>query len=196
MALPARADRHHRLHRRGMSGRPLRMGLQALALAGVAGLLVLLVWKLTHDPGGGVAAQLSQGKHPSAPDFTLKRLDGRGEVELASVKKPRVLDFFASWCYACPYESKRLQRFSQRYGERIAFIGVNTTDSSADAKRYVRRYGLTYTIVRESGRNVLNAWGGLPIPRIFFIDRDGKVIGQMQVEEDLPRFLNRLANEA
>src|SRR5207248_1004584 len=126
----------------------------------------------------------------------LKRLDGRGTVDLTSIKKPRVLDFFASWCYACPYESKRLQKLSQRYGRKIAFIGVNTTDASTDAKRYVRRYGLTYTIVRESGKKVLNEWGGLPIPRVFFIDRDGKVIGQMQIEEDLPRFVKRLASEA
>jgi thiol-disulfide isomerase/thioredoxin len=179
-----------------MSTRTVRLTLQGLALAGVAGLLFLLVWKLTHDPGGGVAAQLSQGKHPTAPNFVLKRLDGRGTVELASIKKPRVLDFFASWCYACPYESKRLQKFSEEYGDRVAFVGVNTDDFSADAKRYVARYHLTYTIVREKGRKVLNRWGGLPIPRIFFIGRDGKVIGQMQAEEDLPRFLQKLAAEA
>jgi thiol-disulfide isomerase/thioredoxin len=179
-----------------VNARAVRLALQALAFAAVAGLLVLLVWKLTHDPGGGIAAELSQGKHPTAPNFTLERLDGRGEVDLASIRKPRVLDFFASWCYACPYESKRLQKLSQRYGHKVAFIGVNTTDSNVDAKRYVRRYGLTYTIVRESGKKILNEWGGLPIPRIFFIDRDGKVIGQMQVEEDLPRFVKRLANEA
>lgn len=179
-----------------MSVQPVRLALQALALAGVAGLLVLLVWKLTHDPGGGIAAQLSQGKRPEAPNFTLERLDGRGVVELASIKKPRVLDFFASWCAPCAYESQRIERFSKRYRDKIAFIGVNTDDFSGDAKRYVRRNRLTYTIVREQGRKVLNAWGGLPIPRIFFIDRRGKVVGQMVVEEDLPRFLQRLAQEA
>jgi thiol-disulfide isomerase/thioredoxin len=179
-----------------MTSRTVRLGLQALALAGVAGLLVLLVWKLTHDPGGGIAAQVAKGKHPNAPNFTLERLDGRGKVELATIKKPRVVDFFASWCAPCAYESQRLQRFSRRYGDRIDFIGVNTDDFAADAKRYVRRYGLTYTIVRERGRKVLNEWGGLPIPRVFFIDRSGKVIGQLEVEEDLPRFLEKLAAKA
>ena len=174
----------------------MRLGLQALALAGVAGLLVLLVWKLTHDPGGGVSSQLSQGKRPNAPNFTLPRLDGHGDVELASIKRPRVLDFFASWCYACPYESKRLEKYSREYRGKIDFIGVNTDDFSSDARSYVRKYGLTYTIVREQGRKVLNTWGGLPIPRIFFIDRDGKVIGKMDVEEDLPRFLKKLAAES
>jgi cytochrome c biogenesis protein CcmG, thiol:disulfide interchange protein DsbE len=179
-----------------MNMRSARLALQVLALAGVAGLLALLVWKLTHDPGGGVAAQLAQGKRPEAPNFTLPRLDGRGSVELASIKKPRVVDFFASWCYACPSESKRLEKYSREYGGRIAFVGVNTLDAGADAKKYVHRYRLSYTIVREHGRKVLNAWGGLPIPRIFFIDRNGKVIGQMQAEEDLPRFLRKLAVDA
>jgi cytochrome c biogenesis protein CcmG, thiol:disulfide interchange protein DsbE len=176
--------------------RSARLGLQALALAGVAGLLALLVWKLTHDPGGGVAAELSQGKRPSAPNFTLPRLNGDGDIELASIRRPRVLDFFASWCYACPYESKRLEKYSREYRGKIDFIGVNTDDFSSDARGYVRKYGLTYTIVREQGRKVLNTWGGLPIPRIFFIDGSGKVIGQMEVEEDLPRYLRKLAAES
>src|SRR5437016_12930760 len=105
--------------------RPIRLTLQALALARVASLLALLVWKLTHDPGGGVAAQLSQGKRPAAPNFNLPRLDGDGTVELAAIKKPRVVDFFASWCYACPYESKRLEKYSGQYGNEIAFGGAN-----------------------------------------------------------------------
>ena len=142
-----------------------------------------------------MAAQLSQGKRPNAPNFTLPRLNGNGDVELASIKGPRVVDFFASWCYACPYESKRLERYSREYRRRIDFIGVNTDDFSSDARSYVHKYGLTYTIVREQGRKVLNTWGGLPIPRVFFIDRSGKVIGQMEVEEDLPRFLRELAAE-
>ena len=82
------------------------------------------------------------------------------------------------------------------YGSKIAFIGVNTDDFGPDARKYARRYHLTYTLVRERGRRVLNTWGGLPIPRIFFIDRSGKVIGQLEVEEDLPRYLKRLAAEA
>src|SRR5262249_61383124 len=105
--------------------------------AGVASLLALLIWKLTHDPGGGIAAQLSQGKRPSAPNFTLPRLDGDGTVALADIKKLRVLDYFASWCYACPYESKRLQKDSPEHGNKIVFIGVNTDDFSSDPKHHV-----------------------------------------------------------
>jgi hypothetical protein len=33
----------------------------------------------------------------------------------------------------------------------------------------------------------------LPIPRIFFVARSGKVVGELVVEEDLPRYLRQIA---
>src|SRR5438045_7177114 len=120
-----------------MNARAARLGMQALALAGVIGLLALLVWKLTHDPGGGVAAQLSQGKRPAAPNFTLPRLDGRGSVELASIKKPRVVDFFASWCYACPHESTPLEKYSREDGGATRLGWRKTRRPRADTQKHV-----------------------------------------------------------
>jgi thiol-disulfide isomerase/thioredoxin len=180
-----------------MTLRTQRYGLRALAVGAVAALLGLLVWRLVHDPGGGVGAALARGEHPRAPNFTLPRLEGRGELSFASYDgKPRVLDFFASWCAACPYESKRIERAVHRYGDRISFIGVDTRDFSGEAVRYVRHYQLSYPIVRDGDGSVFSTWGGFPLPRIFFINKRGVVIGEMQAEEDLPRFLKRLAESA
>jgi cytochrome c biogenesis protein CcmG/thiol:disulfide interchange protein DsbE len=180
-----------------VNARAIRYALQGAALGAVAALLVLLVWKLTHDPGGGVAAKLKHGDHPMAPNFTLERLDGRGRISLASLRgKPVVLDFWASWCYACPEESKRLQKSLARYGRDVRFIGVDTKDYGPDARRYVRKLRLTYPSVRDPDGSVLAKYGGLPIPRLFFIGRGGKVVGQLEVEEDLPRLLKRAAPQA
>ena len=40
---------------------------------------------------------------------------------------------------------------------------------------------------------MLAKWGGLPIPKIFFVDRRGKVVGELITEEDLPRYLRQIA---
>ena len=177
--------------------RPLKLAGQALALALVAGLLGLLVWRVAQGDGGNVSSALRHGTRPAAPNFELARLDGRGTIELASLRgKPVVLDFWASWCYPCRRASKRLEAAHRRYGDRVHFIGVDTKDYSGDARRWLKRQGITYPSVHDGDGKVLERWGGLPIPRIFFIDRDGNVAGELIVEEDLPRYLRQLTRRS
>jgi cytochrome c biogenesis protein CcmG, thiol:disulfide interchange protein DsbE len=175
--------------------RPLRLTAQAVAVALVAALLALLVWRVAHEDNNAVAQALASGKHPTAPTFDLKRLDGGGRLDLASLrgKKPIVLDFWASWCVPCISEAKRLTAAQRRYGDRIAFLGVDTKDFAPDARAWRRKHGVTYPSVHDGEGKVLAKWGGLPIPRIFFIDRRGKVVGELVVEEDLARYLRQIA---
>jgi hypothetical protein len=63
--------------------RPVRLTAQAAAVALVAGLLALLVWRVVSQDNNAVALSLDKGKHPTAPAFDLKRLDGSGSVDLA-----------------------------------------------------------------------------------------------------------------
>ncbi len=175
--------------------RKLWVGAEALAVALVLALLALLVWRVVNDSNQSVAQALDKGKHPVAPAFDLKRLRGDGSVDLASMRgrTPIVLDFWASWCVPCIHESKRLQAAMGRYGSRVAFLGVDTKDYGPDARTWQRRHGITYPSVHDGDGKVLSRWGGLPIPKIFFIDRRGKVVGQLVVEEDLPRYLRQIA---
>jgi cytochrome c biogenesis protein CcmG/thiol:disulfide interchange protein DsbE len=175
--------------------RSTRLAAEALAVALVAALLALLIWRVVHDSNKGVSQALADGEHPTAPAFDLARLDGRGRIDLGSVRgrKPIVLDFWASWCVPCIHESKRLEAARRRYGDRVEFIGVDTKDFSGDARRWQRKHGITYPSVHDGSGSVLTKWGGLPIPKIFFVDRDGNVVGELVTEEDLPRYLRRIA---
>ena len=175
--------------------RSVRLAAQGLAVALVAGLLGLLVWRVVNDSNTSVAQALRDGRHPTAPVFDLARLDGHGRFDLASLRgnKPIVLDFWASWCVPCIHESKRLEAALKQYGDRVAFIGVDTKDFSGDARDWRRQHGITYPSVHDGSGSVLAKWGGLPIPRIFFIARSGKVAGELIVEEDLPRYLREIA---
>ncbi len=179
--------------------RRLWLATETLAVALVAALLALLIWRVVHDSGGSVARALSNGKHPQAPAFDLARLDGNGRIDLASVRgrKPIVLDFWASWCIPCIHEAQRLQRAHEQYGDKVAFIGVDTKDYGPDARTWERKHRITYPSVHDGSGSVLSRWeGSTLLPSIFFVDRNGKVVGQLEVEEDLPRFLRQIASSS
>ena len=168
---------------------------EALAVTLVVALLALLVWRVAFDNDQGVSQALDDGEHPTAPAFDLARLDGDGRIDLAAVrgKKPMVIDFWASWCDPCIHESERLQRAHERYGDKVAFVGVDSKDLSSDARSWLRKYGITYASVHDGSGTVLNRWvGKTELPSIFFVDRRGKVVGRLEVEEDLPRFLRQI----
>jgi cytochrome c biogenesis protein CcmG, thiol:disulfide interchange protein DsbE len=167
---------------------------RALAVGLVLALLALLVWRVSHDSTQNVSKELQDGKMPSAPNFSLARLEGTGKVELSSFRgKPIVVDFWASWCLPCINESKRLQARYAQYRDRVVFLGVNTKDYAPDARRWLRKHGITYPSVHDGSGSVLSQWGGLPIPKEFFVGRNGKVQCELIVEEDLDRCLRKIA---
>jgi cytochrome c biogenesis protein CcmG/thiol:disulfide interchange protein DsbE len=161
--------------------RSFRLGAQALSVVLVAGLLALLVWKVAHQTGSGnVAAQVTKGRTPAAPDFTLPLLDGEGKLRLASYDgKPRVVNFWASWCGPCRDEAPLLQSAAREYRGRLVVLGVDYQDFSGDARKFVRKFGLTYPIGRDGNGSLLPRWGVTGAPESFFIDGAGKVVGHI-----------------
>ncbi|MBA3245028.1 MAG: hypothetical protein H0T61_07600, partial [Actinobacteria bacterium] len=75
----------------------VRLGGQILAVGVVAALLGLLVWKVAKGDDNSVTSSLAEGRTAAAPDFTLAKLDGDGELALESLRgKAVVLNFWAS----------------------------------------------------------------------------------------------------
>ncbi len=151
--------------------RPLKLTAQGIALAAVAGLLALLVWRVTHQP------------HPPklgkpAPAFTARRLDGKGELTLASlVGRPVVLNFWASWCGPCKSEAAALERTWNQYrGHGLIVLGVDYNDATSDARRFVSKRGLTFPIVRDRTGLIGDRYDLTGVPETFIIDRRGRVI--------------------
>lgn len=161
-----------------MTGSLQRLG-QAIALVGVAALLGLLVWRVAFERGGGVAADLGDGKTVIAPDFTLERLDRPGKLSMSDLRgKGVVVNFWASWCLPCRDEAPVLQQTWERYGDRgLVVLGVNFTDFRQDARKFMRRYGITFPVVFDGKGSTGGKWGIRGVPETFFVDRSGRVVG-------------------
>jgi cytochrome c biogenesis protein CcmG, thiol:disulfide interchange protein DsbE len=155
----------------------LRLAAQALALLVVAGLVGLFAWNIWSDDGKNIPSDVQEGKTPAAPLFTLPRLEGEGEVALSSFReKVVVLNFWASWCVPCKREAGRFQELWERHqGDGVVVLGVDTLDFDGDGRRFLRRYGVTYPNVHDGRGRVLGDYGGVPLPKTFFI-KGGKIV--------------------
>jgi len=158
-----------------------KLGAQALALGLVLALLALLIWKVAFkNNGGGVASKIDKGKITSAPDFTLSRLDRPGQLRLASLRgKAVVLNFWASWCYPCLKEAPALEEAWRKHDGRVVVLGVDTNDFTGDARKFMRKNGLTYPVVHDNHDLVAPKYGFRFLPETFFIDTRGKVVGHV-----------------
>jgi cytochrome c biogenesis protein CcmG/thiol:disulfide interchange protein DsbE len=152
--------------------RTLKLTGQVVALAAVAGLLGLLVWRLTHQ------------SHPPkiggpAPNFTLRRIDGAGKLDLASLRgKPVVLNFWASWCVPCKGEAKLLEQAWRQYrSSGVVFVGVDYHDVASDARTFLTHHGITYPTVQDGSGMIGDRYGLTGVPETYFIDRRGRLVG-------------------
>jgi cytochrome c biogenesis protein CcmG, thiol:disulfide interchange protein DsbE len=157
--------------------RALRLGAQGLALAGVAGLLVLLVWKVTHENRNTAASEVAHGKSGPAPAFSLPRLTGSGKVSLASLRgKGIVINFWASWCRPCKAEAPLLEQAWRKYrAQGLVVVGIDSNDVSSDARAFATRHGLTYTLLHDPGATY-DRYGLSGVPETFFVDRRGRLV--------------------
>jgi cytochrome c biogenesis protein CcmG, thiol:disulfide interchange protein DsbE len=176
--------------------RTLKLGAQGVAVAAVLALLALLVWRVTHSPGGGVAEKIDKGKVVRAPDFDLPRLNGEGNVRLASYRgKIVVLNFWAPWCGPCKQEAPHLQAASERYAKRgVVVIGIDVNDFKDDARSFVRKQGITYVLARDRNGAILAPYGAAALPETFIVGRDGNVgerIAGRVTGEQLERSIQR-----
>ena len=161
----------------------LKLAGQIGAVGLVAALLGLLVWKVAQDDRTNVARDFEKGKRTQPVDFELKRLNGDGSLQLSSLRgKVVVINFWAAWCDPCKREAPLFQSASERYRGRVVFVGVDTADFSGDARAFLARYGITYPNVRDPNTQVLDDYGGLPLPRTYVIDRSWTVSGYIYGE--------------
>ena len=155
-----------------------RLVAQGVAIGLVALLFILLAWSLLHDEGGDLMKRANDGGRPDAPDFTLERLDRAGRLELSSLRgKAVVLNVWASWCGPCKEEAPYLEEVWQRNrGRDLVVIGLDAKDFRADARRFARRYELSFPLVYDGPGNAIDGYGVTGFPETFVIDRDGKVV--------------------
>jgi cytochrome c biogenesis protein CcmG/thiol:disulfide interchange protein DsbE len=149
--------------------RPLRWLLVPIV---VVPLVLLLTAGFGRDPRA-IPSRLI-GK--PVPAFSLVTMDGRTLTQADLRGRPILLNFWASWCAPCVAEHAVLLDAAQRYGGRIAIVGVLYQDSVDGARGFEQRYGVPDwpTLLDPSGDLAID-FGVTGPPESYFIDSAGVV---------------------
>jgi cytochrome c biogenesis protein CcmG/thiol:disulfide interchange protein DsbE len=160
----------------------------------------------------------SGGEGGSHPDYTklenapepLGKLYGEGdkllpggteafEKRLAELKgHPVVVNVWASWCGPCRYEFPTLQKLSAKYGTKVAFLGVNSEDSEANAAEFLEEDPVPYPSFSDPNQDLKRHLGAdSGFPDTAFFNSAGKLvylkIGQYASPADLEADVEKYA---
>ena len=127
----------------------------------VAGLIAVGVAELPRGSSTGstparlTAAQANALLVDSPPALAALHAQGGALLEgggralharLAALRGyPVVINKWASWCVPCKEEFGAFQRVSAEYGRRVAFLGIDSADTShAEALAFLRSFPVSY----------------------------------------------------
>lgn len=143
--------------------------------------------------GDGTTVVLPQAERSPAPPLVGPTLEGN-TFDLAQHNGQVVaINVWASWCAPCRKEAPYLRGASDSYADnpKVQFVGLDTRDSEAAGKAFVRTFRLDYPqVVDPDGKLQLAFRDTLPpqaIPSTVFIDQQGRVAARILGEADRVR---------
>jgi cytochrome c biogenesis protein CcmG/thiol:disulfide interchange protein DsbE len=166
------------------------LGKLTIVCFGLALLTVLFIG-LRFDPNSIPSPLVGK----PAPDFEVVDLKSEKAFLLSSLQgQPVILNFWASWCFACKSEAAQLEAFHQKHAGKALVFGVAVQDNIKDARMFATRYGKTYRLALDTTGNANTEYGITGVPETFVIDAAGKIthkhVGPI-TEQEILRYLEQ-----
>ncbi|MBI5204505.1 MAG: TlpA family protein disulfide reductase [Nitrospirae bacterium] len=113
----------------------------------------------------------------TAPDFTLKGINGN-TISLADYKgKVVMVEFWATWCPPCRELAPILEKIHKKYKDKgfIILALVSRDEGEAAIKSFIKEHGITYPVLLAD-QETMRHYGVSSIPVNFIINKEGRVV--------------------
>ena len=116
--------------------------------------------------------------YPAAAGFTLPALGQAGQqVSLSQYAgKPVIVNFWASWCEPCQKETPLLASWYKQQHGRVALLGLDENDTTADALKFAQAKGVSYPIGFDPQVTVALAYNVDGLPQTFFLNAQHRIV--------------------
>jgi len=165
-----------------------------VALVGL--IVVALVWRLANPPDTDVQSAMV-GK-PVPAFATPAALPGKVSLSSADLAdgRPKLVNFFASWCVPCVGEAPVLTMLKQ---QGVHIVGMAVRDRPEDLRQFLSDNGDPFDrIGSDPESRVQLAFGSAGVPETFIVDGRGIIVRQHIgpiVADDVPALV-RAVKEA
>ncbi|HHJ19931.1 MAG TPA: redoxin domain-containing protein, partial [Gammaproteobacteria bacterium] len=159
---------------------------------------LVAVFCLLLTPGALWAADSAKADYPPAIAFPegLPWLNVERPLTLKDLRgKVVILDFWTYGCINCIHVLEDLRKLEQKFGNRIAVIGVHTPKfenekNSKTLRRILLRYDIQHPVINDVDKVLATAYGMRAWPTQYLINPAGDVLGKVEGEGNGELFVN------
>jgi thiol-disulfide isomerase/thioredoxin len=101
--------------------------------------------------------------------------------------KPVVVNFWASSCFPCNQEAPALLQLARAHPEAVV-LGVDTTDSDADARRFYAKWHLTHASIADPHGDLAASYAVPGLPTTVFLTASHRIVGRVLGRASLATF--------
>lgn len=121
----------------------------------------------------------------TAPEFELKDLSGKPHALKSYRGKPTVVVFISARCPISKMYQDRIRAVADDYAKRgIAFLAINANadESLAEVRTHAEQNKLNFTILKDEGNIVADAYAAERTPTVYVVDGGGVLRYQGRID--------------
>ncbi len=133
----------------------------------------------------GVQAHNNLAVGAAAPEFELKDLSGKPHALKSYRGKTAVVTFISARCPISKMYQDRIRAVADEYAKQgVAFLAINANADEliAEVRAHAEQNKLNFTILKDDGNVVADAYAAERTPTVYVVDKDGVLRYQGRID--------------